>query len=342
MKKLFIFFVLIILAFQIVSSVSIESKDIYKKGENFIAKISGNFVNPLTKENIHFYRGHTETFFGSFNLTKIGSDYYVSFQIPLEKPEENYSISLENIKYKISGQVIEEPVNKSFQLSSEVVPFLVSPIVFSANENYSLNIESLANENIIVKIDKEGEKSDFDLNVGEEKNIIFNLGFGEKLVTINFEYNGEIYSIYVYEYGSLEQVIPPEENITQEENFSEENQTVNESSEEKGFFDFLFRDNSNTNDSIDENDSFDKILTCDEIQGIVCNQSSTCDGELKDAKDGKCCIGKCVIKEETSVGKIIGWSLIVAIALFLTWFFKVKYKGTNKSPVNLFKGLFKK
>ena len=54
------------------------------------------------------------------------------------------------------------------------------------------------------------------------------------------------------------------------------------------------------------------------------------------AKDNVCCIGICETKETSSVGKIIGFMILIIIFGVGIWFYKKKYKKAKK-PVNLLK-----
>jgi len=76
----------------------------------------------------------------------------------------------------------------------------------------------------------------------------------------------------------------------------------------------------------EEDDEIITTKTCSEMNGEVCLKDQECEGEIKNAKDDKCCIGECKDIEKSSTGKIIGWLIIIAIVVFLIWFFKFKYK----------------
>lgn len=78
------------------------------------------------------------------------------------------------------------------------------------------------------------------------------------------------------------------------------------------------------------------IQTCQEIGGLICVLNQECQGDSEVARDGICCLGICEQIEESSTGKIIGWSLILIIVGALAWFYLKKYKGV-KNPVDLLK-----
>jgi len=78
--------------------------------------------------------------------------------------------------------------------------------------------------------------------------------------------------------------------------------------------------------------------TCEELNGIICNDNEECDGKTEPAKYSLCCLDNCKKIEKSSTGKIIGWIIIIVIVGFLVWFFKSKYKGA-RNTVDLFKRL---
>jgi hypothetical protein len=78
------------------------------------------------------------------------------------------------------------------------------------------------------------------------------------------------------------------------------------------------------------------IETCSDLNGIICQENQECSGEIKYAKDGNCCLGECLEKEQSHTGVVIGWLIITAIVIILIWFFARKY-GKAKKEINLFK-----
>jgi len=77
-------------------------------------------------------------------------------------------------------------------------------------------------------------------------------------------------------------------------------------------------------------------LLCNEQGGQTCGDDATCEGDYKIIRGSECCLGTCKEKPKSSTGKIIGWSLVIIIGLFLIWFFKTKTKRVKRSP-NLLK-----
>ena len=79
------------------------------------------------------------------------------------------------------------------------------------------------------------------------------------------------------------------------------------------------------------------ITTCVQIEGIICEEGERCTGKTNPTKDGVCCFAPAICEETptSQTGKIIGWSVVILVILFLFWFFK-KYKKV-KPRVNLLK-----
>ena len=87
----------------------------------------------------------------------------------------------------------------------------------------------------------------------------------------------------------------------------------------------------------EDNNSVVNTKTCSELSGFKCNSNETCPGQVVDAFDGSCCLVQCTAKPEgNSTGKIIGWSLVVLVVIFLAWFFMKKYRKVS-NPVDLLK-----
>ena len=71
MKKIFCFFIFALLTLQIVSAVEFDVNTNFDQGETLIAKVSGNFVDNINKENVFFYRRHMPTSVAEYDVLKI-------------------------------------------------------------------------------------------------------------------------------------------------------------------------------------------------------------------------------------------------------------------------------
>ena len=80
-----------------VFAVEVEMNNEYSQGETLVAKISGNFLTPIARSNIFFYKEHVRVSF-EYQITKIGYDYYL-YAFLVGKTAGNYSLSIEDVKY---------------------------------------------------------------------------------------------------------------------------------------------------------------------------------------------------------------------------------------------------
>lgn len=77
-----------------------------------------------------------------------------------------------------------------------------------------------------------------------------------------------------------------------------------------------------------------KPKTCLELGGKICDKTKEqCSGNVTYAED-VCCLGICQEQKKSSVGKWVGWIIVIFVVLFLIWFFLKKYRG-SKGEINL-------
>ncbi|MBS3085764.1 hypothetical protein J4225_03710 [Candidatus Pacearchaeota archaeon] len=79
-----------------------------------------------------------------------------------------------------------------------------------------------------------------------------------------------------------------------------------------------------------------RIKTCEELDGVICAENQTCEGETQTASDGPCCLTQCKEKSKSLLRQTIGWTIVIVLIIFLGWFFKYKYRGA-KQEVDLLK-----
>lgn len=204
-----IFFLLLLLP--LCSSVQIEMKSSYDIGETLLAKVSGNFLEPILNQDIYFYRRHMPTTM-DFNIVKIDSDYYLYAQIPFEKLPDNYSILIQGVKSIQGAQTKEEDIFYNFSITNKTADFSIEPAVLTAKSNFNILVQNLQDKTLSIKVSlsnktssSEGfwsfftgggseEDSSFSLSAGESKSIPFVIeNFNEGLSTIkisseNLEY----------------------------------------------------------------------------------------------------------------------------------------------------------
>ena len=199
MKKVLIFLALALLVFPIISAVDVELKPVYTQGETLVAKISGNFVDQPTTNNIAFYRGHVKIPM-VFGLEKIEDDFYV-YALLLDKSEGEYSLRIDGVKYYRATEIVEEEIIQNFSISGQISAFSVNPGFIVTGEDFSVNIKNLQDSKIIVSIESSlgiFGSSVVELKTGEEKNIAFEILNQEILeeITFTFENSSFIFRLF--------------------------------------------------------------------------------------------------------------------------------------------------
>lgn len=364
MKKEILFFALVfILIIPSVSSVEITGKSTLQKGETFVVQVSGNFVNDIQKSNIMFYRRHMPTSIANYDLVKIEGKYYIYAKVDLEKIPDNYSMKISGVSYIQGTQTLTNPIIYNFTIINQTTDFWIYPGALITDKNFTIEVQNLQESTIIITIDKINESEEnggwtgwfselfgggdettneeeitIELMSGEIKNIPFAL-INEtrlreiKLSSTNTEYYVPVYNIY--NPGP----------INNETNQTQINNTDNNESQgnntEINITDLNITEPDLIIEITDENGTIIPIdeakqMTCEELGGENCpdKEGNNCTGEIFYAKTRCCLHGTCEIKEKSNTGKIIGWIIIVAVALIVAVVLKKNLKKSGK-PINL-------
>ncbi len=201
----------------LISAVQIEMKDVYSQGETLIAKISGNFVDAPTLSNILIYREHTRIP-TQFTLSKIESDYYLYAWLS-NKIAGNYSLQIQDLRYKVGTQTKEDDIIKNFTITNETADFYVSPGFASVSDDFSLELINLQDNKITIDISYDNSSGivgffeslfgsgsgsstqTVELSSGQTKKVNFNFDDSlneSKFTTVNLSSEKTSYSIPVY------------------------------------------------------------------------------------------------------------------------------------------------
>ena len=168
----------LILLIPLVSAVEFDMKQEFSQQETLMAKVSGNFLQPLQKENIFFYRGHIRIPF-DYGIKKINNDYYLYAQLSGKDPN-NYTLALENLRYMKAGEISQEDLAQNFTINTDTAEFSIDP-GFASGVSFSLDVKNQQDNEITVEIktkdsaDAEAEEyaEPLTLLTGQEKEIDF-------------------------------------------------------------------------------------------------------------------------------------------------------------------------
>jgi len=332
MKKTTLFFAFLLIILPIISAVEFDMKTELSQGETLMAKVSGNFVEPVLKENIFFYRGHVRIPM-EYDIAKIDDEYYIYALLGTKAPN-NYSISIESIKYMKGSTISEENLVKNFTITEETADFSINPGFIITEKDFYIEVQNLQDYEITIDIDTnetgevggffavlfgitEDEEDSVTLRSGEIKKINFELGNVTTFKMVGLSTENLTYEIPVYAFVSEVEEIGEEEESEGINISEEQNQTITTEEET----------------TTEDNESIIQVAstkTCEELNGTICKKNEKCDGKLEYARDAVCCLGTCKKIQKTQTGKIIGWSIVIVIVVFLIWFFKKKYRGAKK------------
>lgn len=217
MKKVLIIF-LVLFFFPLLTAVEIDMKDNFNQGETLTAKISGNFFEPVSKDNVAFYRGHVRTSIVPF-VTEINNDFYIYAQL-IDKSPNNYSIAIENAKYFQGSQIIEENIVKNFSINENIADFSVDKGFVITEGDFFIEVKNLQDHEITINLGEtdygegffaslfggQGITESVTLSPGETKKINFEISENQsELKTIELSTENLKYKILVYVFLSEEQ-----------------------------------------------------------------------------------------------------------------------------------------
>ena len=180
--KLFLILTFFILFIQLASSAEIQfikQSSNFSQGETLIAKVSGNFLEKPTSDNVVFYRGHVRIPV-VYELSEVNDDFYI-YAMLTGKNQGNYSIALENVIYMQGIQESTEDIIKNFTITNNTADFSVNPgFVVQANtsRSFSLEVQNLKTSEITITIDTSNDiqsPSTLELNSGEVKQVDFSI-----------------------------------------------------------------------------------------------------------------------------------------------------------------------
>ena len=137
------------LVLPIISSIEFSVKTEFGQGETLIAKVSGNFLEPILKDNIIFYRGHVAIPM-VFDSTKVQDDYYIYAVLP--QKNANYSLLIKDVKYLRGSETIEGDLTKNFTITDKIADFNVNPGFVVTKGDFFLTLQNMQDKQISVNI----------------------------------------------------------------------------------------------------------------------------------------------------------------------------------------------
>jgi len=195
MKKSLITLFILALLIPSVLAIEVTSKDEFKMGETFSAKFSGNFIDPVLRENVAFYRvsGGKHTLIpADYDIVKIEEEYYLWAVLP--EKEDNYTIEIKDVRYKVGTSESTEDIITEFKVTEEKAAIQINPAVAYTYDNFEILVQNMLDKKISVDIETltvSGDTSSlwfFETASEEGSETVISLKSGES-ENINFEVN---------------------------------------------------------------------------------------------------------------------------------------------------------
>ena len=166
-----VFALLVLLAVQGVYAISSDLRGAYRPGETMIAELQGNFLSPIEKENVEFYRGHVLVPF-EYDIMKLGDRYFL--WAVAQENENNYTLKIKDISTTINGKPGKIDFEKNFSIIGNLIDYSIKPGVIFANSDFEITIQLNEDLNKEINVNFPEERSVL-LKPGENK-IEFSIG----------------------------------------------------------------------------------------------------------------------------------------------------------------------
>jgi len=197
---LFLIFFLPLISAVEVSMNSMNSS--FSSGETLLVKVSGNFIDQITRENVFFYRGHVKIPV-IYDVVKIEDEFYI-YALLTGKTQGNYSLSVEGVRYMRATEIVDDDIISNFTISNETAVFSVNPGAIMTKEDFSVELQNLQDRKITLEITEDSpwviSQTSLELKSGEKKSLFFNVGESPEkgLVNIGFVSENFSYTLPVY------------------------------------------------------------------------------------------------------------------------------------------------
>ncbi|MEM4270731.1 MAG: hypothetical protein QXO70_01395 [Candidatus Pacearchaeota archaeon] len=197
MVKVFSYLV-IVFSFMIilpnVSGISVDIKQNYKPRETLIAKIEGNFIEPIKPENILFYSGRIATPM-FYEVGKLDEKTFYLYAI-LPNKERNYTLIIKNVHYFEAGSEKKQNLEFNFSVSGPVADFTVTPGFVVSAKDFVIKAESNT-DNLELPITYKNFSGFLEVPAGSSNTITIPLIFDPKIVFLEIKSSNTTYKIPV-------------------------------------------------------------------------------------------------------------------------------------------------
>lgn len=186
---------LVLINLTFISAIKVEFQENISKEGAFTAQISGDFLTPIAKDNVIFFRERVDkTGFLEipldFSLFKVGDTSYIYTSLS-GKNSGIYQMKIEEVRYRQGGQTLNDDIIINFTIGENISDFSFTPGYIETKGDFSIEVENLQEEDIDLGITittLSGEEDGIiNFNEAKESKITFSPGTH----TINFGLEGK-------------------------------------------------------------------------------------------------------------------------------------------------------
>lgn len=159
----------------------------YQPGETALITIQGNFIDPLSSDDLYFYSGRIQVPL-IYGLGKIKDKYYVYTLLPDE--QRNLSLVVKNAHYIENSKEYKQDLVKNFTVSGEEIAFSISPGLIITNKDFSIKITS-KNKALTVSSDFLGKKQEINVPASQSKKIDFSISDIKNFTVTDIKISGD-------------------------------------------------------------------------------------------------------------------------------------------------------
>ncbi len=170
MNKKNLLILLLIIAIPSVIAISTDMRSAYSQGETLIITISGNFLEPISNENIAFMHGHVQVPF-EYDLKKIEGNYYLWAIAPAA--EDNYTLLIRGITTAVLGKIEKIDFMQNFSTLENLTDYSIKPGAIYASNDFEITINLNTDDKKDISINFPSQR-EVSLSPGENK-IKFNI-----------------------------------------------------------------------------------------------------------------------------------------------------------------------
>lgn len=200
MKRAIILFILVVLIAPPSFSLSLDAKQMYQPGETMIAKITGEILEPISKDKVKLVKEGTNNPVGfEYDVKRLGENYFIWGILPLNTQTTSYTLTIDDISTTINGVPNKTSIKQNIILNGSTIRYTINPgfiisekefsMVFILNDDLSQTIQTSFPQRETINLFPGENKITFGISNLNEGFQIVNFGIYDVPMYISRNYN---------------------------------------------------------------------------------------------------------------------------------------------------------